>query len=215
MANDDWFRRTTWSSKDREEFFSRLKRSRTSYNKAQYVRIQAHYLASVGTEPLIRDALELLDYLFANYPERSQLSSAHFQRAKCLTDLGDYPLAIDAYRNAFEFQRKYPGWQTNAHGHFAELIVTLKRRDLYDEALAILDEFGESDVFPVDVFKREAARALIAEDRGDQARAADHARRALAAAAATDSGFRYHKRLGLVGFVDPDVTDRLRSLSAA
>jgi hypothetical protein len=48
MAND-WYRKTTWSEADQADFFARFKRSRTPYNKAQYLRIQANYLEGVGS----------------------------------------------------------------------------------------------------------------------------------------------------------------------
>jgi hypothetical protein len=46
---DDWYRRKTWTAEDREEFFTRLRRSRGAFHKAQYARIQAFELLTTRT----------------------------------------------------------------------------------------------------------------------------------------------------------------------
>ena len=216
MSRDGWFRRTTWSPADRAEFFSRLKRTRSRGNQAQYLRIQAGHLAGTSVETLVRAGLELLDHMLQEYPDSStELAAAHHQRGVCLAQLGEYVRAIDAYRRALEVQRVHPHALTTAHTAFAELAVTLNRRDLFPEALTVLEEFSRVDVFPIHIFKREAAHALIAADGGEMEAARSHARRALAAASATESGFRYHVKVGLVGFVDPRLVERIRQLSDA
>jgi len=58
MAND-WHRKTTWSEADQVGFFARLKRSRTAYNNAQYLRIPAKSLEGVGSHEMLKAALEL------------------------------------------------------------------------------------------------------------------------------------------------------------
>ncbi len=214
MNAPEWFRRTTWTPSDCEEFFARLKRSRTTYHKSQYLRIQAGYLQEVGTEPMLRAALELLELLITEYPDRSQLSSAFHQRAQCLSDLGDYHWAIESYRQSFDARRAAPGWKDMAYLHFGELVIGLRRQDLYDEALAALDEFGGDEVFPAHRYQAATIRSLIAAERGNRDVAREYAQEALAAASATESPFRYHRKLGLVRFVDPEVMDRLRALAA-
>src|SRR5690349_9374034 len=91
MSNNEWFRRTTWSDADRVDFSARLKRSRGAGNKAQYLRIQAGHLADVGHHAA---AIELLDQLLAEFPERVELAQAHAQKAKSLADLGQFAAAI-------------------------------------------------------------------------------------------------------------------------
>ena len=102
----------------------------------------------------------------------------------------------------------------SAHNDFAELMLALGRRDLYTEVIAVLDEFGGDDIFPLHRFKQATARALIAADTDDARAAQAHAQEALQAANASDSPFRYHRKLGLVQFVDPSTIERLRALAA-
>jgi tetratricopeptide (TPR) repeat protein len=163
---------------------------------------------------MLRAALELLDLLIAEYPEGSQLASAFHQRARCLSDLGEHAAAIDSYRRSFEARRNAPGWKDLAYLDFGELVLALRREELYDEALAVLSEFGGDEVFPVHQYQAACIRSLIADQRGDEATARRFAQEALAAASATESPFRYHRMLGLVTFVDPEVMERLRALSA-
>ncbi len=215
MGKVDWYRRSTWTPDDQADFHSRLRRSRTDFHKAQYLRLQALALQEVGTEPMMTAALGLLDQLVRGCPDPSQLASAHQQRAGCLTDLGRYEEALISYREAFEIERQAPNWKTEAYLDFGELVLGLKRKDLYREAVAVLDEFGGAESFPASEYRHATIRALTCDASGDITGARWHARRALEAAGKTESPFRYHRKLGLVRFVDPEVMDRLRELCAA
>lgn len=105
MGREDWYRRTTWTAEDQRDFFDRLKRARGTYNKAQYLRIQALYLQQSG---FYADAVHLLNLLQTDYPDESQLAAALLQKAECLCAIGDRPGAFDAYADALAAQRRYP-----------------------------------------------------------------------------------------------------------
>src|ERR1700722_5779262 len=64
VGREDWYRRTTWSNDDREQFFARLERSREAFHKSQYLRIQAYCLQLAG---LYEDALQLLNLLVERF----------------------------------------------------------------------------------------------------------------------------------------------------
>ena len=64
-------------------------------------------------------------------------------------------------------------------------------------------------MFPVDHFKWHAARALMLGS-SDRAAARESARTALEFAAKDDSGFRYHKKLGLISDQHDEALSRLR-----
>ena len=85
----------------------------------------------------------------------------------------------------------------------------------HHDAIEALEEFGGGEVFPVSVYRHAVTRALIADAMGERATARGYAQQALAAAAKDESPFRYHRKLGLVRFVDPDVLAKLRELCAA
>lgn len=189
-----------------------MKRSRGS-GKAQYLRIQAGHLHELGEASSLRAALELLDLLIAEYPEPIQLAQAHAQRAECWSALGEGDAGLVAYREALDAERKLPNVKTNAYIGFGELAIDLAREDLYPEALSALDEFGGEEAFPILRYRSCAVRALMCERLGRVAEARRHAESALEAAAATESTFRYHRKLGLVTNQETDTHRRLLALA--
>jgi len=208
----EWFRRSTWTRADQDEFTARLRRSRP-HSRSQYIRIQAAHLAEARLYP---DALTLLDRVIAEYPDQLQLAQAHKQRGECLLALGDLNSALEAFRTAIEAQRAFPNVQTTAPLHFGFTVARFQRRDLYGEALSVLDEFApaaSSAAFPYQEFLNTAARALMAHDRSDP-EARDMAERALRAVSARHSGFPRHPTVGLVGHVDRQTLDRLRAAAS-
>jgi hypothetical protein len=94
------------------------------------------------------------------------------------------------------------------------MIATRRMREHYDTALELVSRSSKDTylLWPVSVFKQQTAIALISADLGNQQAARDHAARAIEAAAAQDSGFRYHPTLGLVGSKFDDVRASLMAI---
>ena len=208
----EWFRRTTWTDEDRADFFAHLARSREN-NRAQYLRIQAYHLQQTGELAFVPAAIELLDLMLKEYPDRMQLSSALMQRAECLAALGRDGEALDGYHAFLEAMRAFPSVRTSVTT-FARFVLSREVASEYESALAVLDEFTGSMVFPVQEYEEAAAKAFLEGRLGRSAKAREHARQALAAAARTDSGFRYHKTLGLVGDAHEDERAKLMLLAS-
>ncbi len=213
MPKVDWFRRKTWSTDDATDFQARLKRARTTFNKAQYLRIQAVELQAVGNKMLTTVALSLLNQLVAEFPDGSQLSAAHMQRAACYADLQQFDEALRAYRSAFDARRAAPNWQNDAPLEFGTLVVALNRAELFDEVLSIFEEFGDPGPFPTQRYSEAATRALIADQRGDQVTALRWALVAIDAANLPDGPFKRHAQLGVVRSVDPVGHRRLHAIA--
>jgi tetratricopeptide (TPR) repeat protein len=215
MSTPEWYRRTTWSDTDRNEFNARLNRSRGEGNKAQYLRIQAWHLADAG---LRVEAIGLLDRLFSEFPVPFELSQAHGQKAESLAFLGRIDDAIREFRTALQCQRDFPNSvRTNAWLDFGWLIVERRMREHYSEVSQVLQEFrGDGDLgFPALEFRYAAIQSFLADDRGENVAARDFAVRALAEAAKDHSGYRYHSRLGLVGSIPKEIALRLRTLAGS
>lgn len=68
--------------------------------------------------------------------------------------------------------------------------------------------------FPVDFFRWNSASALISSEKGQHDVAQAAARAALEGASKTDSGFRYHRSIGLVGGGDADLLKQITKLAA-
>lgn len=207
----DWFRKTTWSLDDERAFLSRLARSRSLFHKAQYLRIQALTLADTGDETLVRNSLRLLQRLFTEFPEPSQLASSHLQAAQCHEQLGELEQAVDHFRLALMAQTHYPNLDPGTALEFPWFIIVHQFAALYDEALNTLE--AASIAFPVQLFKAAAVRAVVAESRLDYGTASRHARQALEAAALNESAFRFHRDVGLVGSAFKPMVERLSALA--
>jgi tetratricopeptide (TPR) repeat protein len=214
MSKTEWFRRSTWTDADRQEFHARLNRSCQASNKAQYLRIQALHLAESGHPEA---AIELLDQLFVEFPESIDIAQAHVQKAASLAKLGRTEAAIEEYRAALQAQRDRPNVQTNAWLDFGWFVVERALTGLYDEVAMLLEEFRENGglSFPANEYRYAAIQALLADGHADMPRAREFAKKALAEAAKDHSGMRYHPMLGLVGAERSRFESRLRTLAGS
>lgn len=210
MSDESWYRRRTWTAEDQTAFFTKLRRSRGGFYKAQYCRIQAYELQQAGN---YKAALELLDLVMTEWPADADKAAVYCQKAECLEQLGETTAALEAYRIVFEAQRQSPGHIAAAHLGFGMLVALSACAESYDVALSALDEFGARSSFPIQDFKAASIRALIADAQGKREAASRQAKSALAAAARTHSGFSRHATLGLVTSVQPDLEERLRHIA--
>lgn len=212
-TRDDWYRRRTWTERDRTEFFTRLSRSRSNFHRAQYLRIQAYELCAVGERWALTAGIKLIDHLLANYTEPLELASAHFCKAKCLLGLGNIEHAITEYRHAMQSQREFPNVRTSAELAFGMVVIRSRRFELFAEALAALDEFGSHDLFPIQKYQYHAIRAVILNRFGNHDAAQMNARCAIAAASQEHSGLSRHPTLGLVTDSDRDLLSDLMAIA--
>jgi tetratricopeptide (TPR) repeat protein len=213
MPSRDWFRRTTWTSRDEHDFSARLARSRSSFHKAQYTKIQAITLAQIGDKALSEAALRLLQRLFAEFPDPSQLEGAHLQAALIHVQLGNEAAAIEHFRSGLRAKAAYPNSDAGTALEFPWFIARHNLSAHFVEALEALKSARLA--FPVQVFKSAAIRATVAQFQGDQLGASRFAREALEAASLKRSPFRYHSSLGLVGGEYEPTIQELRKLAAA
>jgi tetratricopeptide (TPR) repeat protein len=179
------------------DFFARLHRARPG-NRAQYLRVQAVHLEEAGGADRLRAAMGLLDRLLREYPDSIEIAAAHWARGRCLEDVGDVNGAVAALRAALAAERARPNVRTEAYLELGMLAVRHGRKDLHDEALAALAEFGGSELLPRQKYEAAAIRAIVLDARGLRAEARMSALRALDASRARTSGLRHHLNLGLV-----------------
>ena len=214
MNKTEWFRRNTWTDADRNDFNSRLGRSRGGSRKAQYLRLQALHLAQAG---LHLAAIELLDRLFAEFPDKVQLALAHAQKAESLAKIGQPDAAIDEYRECLQTERDFPNVRTNAWLDFCWLVLEMHRTFLYDEVRKVVEEFRNEGglKFPAIEYRYAVIQAMLAEARGEISRAREFAQQALVQAEKNHSGLRYHPTVGLVGTESNAFAERLRILAAS
>lgn len=210
--SQDWFRKTTWTKSDEEDFLIRLKRTR-SYNRSQYLRIQAFHLAESENPDLCKHALVLLDALFTEYPDRTELAMAYLQKAECLAVLDKIQEAVEYFKKAIDFEKEFPNVSTGAPLAFARYVIKKGLKDEFDQIQAIFAEFEpQNSTFPVQRFTIWGIRAVIAEESGRHSEAIIFAEKALVEAAAKSSGFRYHRKLGLVDVKNDPLYSRINGI---
>ncbi len=214
MGRDDWYRKETWGEETKEAFFERLNRSRSSFHKAQYMRIQAVCLRGTGKKKYVRAALELLDLMLEKWPEQSQLASAHLERAKCFESLCDSEAAIESYRKSAKTEREDSRVRVCAGLQFAWFVVRRRLPEYYDEAVVGMD--GDKDhllIFPDYQFKFFSIISIVLDHGGRAEDAKRFAKRALEAVATKKSPLRYHKKVGLVTNPDKAIPKKLRRIA--
>ncbi len=204
MADEQWFRNTSWDETIASMFEEKLRRAR---RKSQYLRIQASTLAS--TYPVV--ALELLDRYFV-LGEDFDHAQAHVDRANAYLALGQVDAGIQSYEAALKREEAFPNLRTGACLDLPYQIALLGLAERYEQAMAMLPAAAEQLVFPVDHFKLHAVKAIISSAKGDSSAARVDARIALAAAARDHSGFRHHPGVGLVSDRHAQALSRLREL---
>jgi tetratricopeptide (TPR) repeat protein len=214
----EWYRRTTWSEADQDDFRARLERSRTAGARVQYLRIQALYLEGAG---LVEAAIELLREVLREYPESIEVALAHLQMATCHEKAGRIDNAVLELRRALSAEAKRPNAQISAWLEFGRIVVEHGRPDLFDEFLNLLEEraqdprrFAADLAFPAKQYLLNACLAVIFDIRGEDRLAREHARNALAAGDAKHSGFRYHSTVGLLEDTNTPLYRRISALAA-
>jgi hypothetical protein len=108
----------------------------------------------------------------------------------------------------------WKGYLTGAQEGFSWLEATNQIPELYEEAWAVLREFGHG-ALPTERYRAGGSLALILEALGQRKRAQDYARTALQEAAAGHSGFRHHATLDLVNSVDEKAHEKLQAPAAS
>jgi tetratricopeptide (TPR) repeat protein len=209
----EWYRKISWTEADQVDFSTRLQRCRSDGTRAQYLRIQASHLQSRGTPEMLVAALGLLERISNEYPQKFELAMTHFQKAECFEALGSVEKAFDSYRSALVVEREFKNMRTMAWLKFGVLAVKKKLSNHYDEALAILDEFKQSLVFPAERYSYFGIIAIVSDQKGDSRTAKECAQKALHAASETNSGFRYHPSAGLVKSPDAIMFNTLKEIA--
>lgn len=204
MADDQWFRNTSWDETVASAFEEKLRRAR---RKSQYLRIQASTLSQ--THPLV--ALNLLDRYFALGDDFDH-AQAHVDRAAAYLALGEIEAAVQSYEAALKREEVFPNLRTGAYIDLPYQIALLGLTERYEQAMTMLSAAAEQLMFPVDHFKFHAIKAIINSAKGDKSTARADARAALEAAARDHSGFRYHPGVGLVSDRHTQALSKLRGL---
>jgi len=194
----DWYRRKTWTNRDEEEFFAKLKRARVE-GRAQYLKIQAIELVETKEKYLLDVAEELLNKVLTEYPE------SRIETSSVLHTLGDiyrlranYVKALEYYGQSLDFEKIFPNVITTSYLDFSELVVKTASTNLYDFTEALLENKLAEQLFPVAKYKMCSILSIINHEKDNLVKAKYYHDLAEENANAETSGLRYHKHLGIV-----------------
>jgi hypothetical protein len=215
MKRTEWYRRTTWDDEIRADFYRRWQRARTTYNKAQYLRLQAYHLVQSG---LYQAAIELLEHYFREFANADgDLALAHLLYAEACAGINEQQEAITHFRLAIQHQRVHPNVITEAPLDFAIFIIRTKNKKLFLEGLQGLNDFELTVkmLLPIQKYTLNGLRAIILKLLDRKPEAKSNAQVALAAADMSDSGLRFHPGFGVVVDKNSRFHKLLKKLAAA
>ena len=207
MANrNDWYRNTTWNDKIEREFFAKLKRARSQ--RDQYLAIQSLSLAESVPDVAIR----LTYHYFETRTKHSNDARVYSARAKALRSQDRVDEAIDAYVAAIDEERKSHQFPTGSDLELPYYIAVKEVADRYQLAVSLLKDIQGGSVWPIAVFKWNAAMALITHRSVQSEQAIEYAIGALDAASIRNTELTYHRELGLVDETFNPVIDKLKNI---
>jgi tetratricopeptide (TPR) repeat protein len=222
MAKRAWYARTSWTTEDRDEVFARLREVVGEHEQASCLRKQAaHLLAHAGKlsrsapqdpqiDQLLGGARELFEAFLDWFSDSSERAYVLAALGEVEERAGAVEQALARYREALEAQDT-TARSTNAHLRFGVLVVNEARFERYDDALELLERFGQPLIYPIEQYQHCGIRATILKHRGDRALALLCARDALAATkhVGVDESTLFH--LSLLAITDPQSAPTLPS----
>ncbi|MBN8247069.1 MAG: hypothetical protein J0L84_06455 [Verrucomicrobia bacterium] len=188
MGRENWYRRETWTPEDQLDFFRRLDRTRSESSKAGRCRVQALSLEKTGDPERILAAVGLLRLVLKNWPDQQfEMAGVHWGLAGCFEKLGRIHESLGSLRDSLAAQRAFPNVRNPAFLDFGWLAIRSNRPELFEESIALLEEFGPADVDhgpPTERYCYAAICAIVADRTGQSELAGPWARRAMDAASA-------------------------------
>jgi hypothetical protein len=155
VASEDWYRNERWGQEIEEDFFAKLKRSRSQ--KTQYVKIQAGYLIENYPEITLR----LIKYARENCPADSWEQEFYLYESKAFYRLAEYEKAISCAYLSVEWRIKKPNHQTEIPYWLAELVLLSGSGKDYQKSLEILSKLHYPTPFPVTEFYFHGYTSLL------------------------------------------------------
>lgn len=203
MARDDWFRNKTWNAEVAAAFEARLKRSRTSAAKAQYLRIQASGLITSSDAFLRRVGADLTKRVIAEYPEEQlQITAAYETLGNFYLEEKDYAEAEQVFRMVPKVMDKNGNMTSEIwQARLASAIFLSGRREKFAEAKQMVEQLMQGDRPPLFNSSRFACFVVLARLCRELAQfeaAANYARMALQLAAIKTPQMYRHPTIGLV-----------------
>ena len=207
MGTDNWYRNKTWDNNIAADFEARLKRSRGTYNKAQYLRIQASYLLNSSELATQIIGIEQMERLIIDFPtEEFSTIFGHEQLGDFYLKSGNFDKAEKHFRivaDHYETKKSRSGTSGNADLKLAETFLTGNIVDKLEEAYQICKNYPIMELtFNNDKFYYAELFAHICDKLNKREEAKVFANTAIEISKITEPQFYRHKTVGLVKATD-------------
>ena len=196
----DWYRKKTWTKKDEEEFFLKLKRAH-GVKRPQYLRIKAVSLIDTKKSELYSVAEFLLLKLLEEYPDvRTEKSLAYNLLGEIFLFRSDLNSAIGYFKKSIAFEKEFPNVKTSSYLDYSELIIKNRKTEHYQYVKELITSRIDSVIFPVEKYKLASILSIIYKSEDSPELAKKYAEIAEENAKRDTSGLSHYrkKHLGLV-----------------
>ena len=210
MADDNWYRSTSWDEEARREFEKRLGRAR-AHNRSQYIRIKAISLASAGELDGTQLLLERVLVEYGN--DQLQAPMARYQLGELLEQQGGLDEAENEYRRVIEIHCETKHRYGLPELRLAELLLRRGSRLAYQDALAHLIRRLPDMLLTSHRFRGATAAARMHRALGNRDEARAYAATALKIAQEPQPLFPRHPSLDSDWSPDPETLSELRALA--
>ena len=203
MATDNWYLNKTWDTEIEANFELRLKRSRGSFHKAQYLRIQAACLLESDEKTTQLIGISLMERLIVEFPTE-EFSTIFGQE-----QLGDYFLKEGDFDNSeryfrivadyYETKKTRSGTSGKADLKLVKTFLTAGKSEKLQEAYSICMNYPKDELmFNDDIFYYAELTAHICDKLNKKEEAKYFAKSAIEISKITEPQFYRHKTIGLV-----------------
>jgi tetratricopeptide (TPR) repeat protein len=207
----DWFRSNAWDAAARELFETKLNRTRSS--RAQYLRIKGLALIDVSDPERVEAGRQLLRRVIEEHADDAlQVAGAHYALGDSFAREGRYDEAAEHLHAclALEASRSF---SHRTELRLAETLIENHATESYDEACELLNVSAQQRMlFNGVAWRIEVARARLLVGEGQEARAAAHARNALALLEHNDHQLPRHPDVGQI-HADPCTLREMKRLA--
>jgi tetratricopeptide (TPR) repeat protein len=200
----DWYLNQDWDEKSKVEFENKLKKSRGSYNKAQYLRIkgsslikaQEKWKQEAGVDLLKRVVSEYADEVFHSYFAYEQLGDYYRLIGDCKSSIANYEKVLEYYT------KDRNGTSGIADIKYAEAMIEADKKEEYFNLIKLLTvTFKETEGsldFKDEIFRYHLVLAKLYHEIGNYELAKEHGEKAFNAYQSKEVQFPKHPQLGLV-----------------
>jgi tetratricopeptide (TPR) repeat protein len=215
---DNWYKGEYWDAETQKQFEQKLKKSRGSYNKAQYLRIKGSSLLNSQDPKKRVEGGKLLKRVIQEYPK--EISSVIF----AYEQLGDYYFHEKKYEEAeFNYRQSVSFYnkdgRSGASGigdiKLAETIVATKQSSKYDEMYHLLiEEFKKNDgslLLNEDIFRYYSVLAKLCDGLGKSDLDKEYAKKALEILEIKEPQLDKYPKLGIIK-IDKTELDNLKEI---